>query len=72
MPQRERRDYRVVGALAGVGLSLAISTAAGALIGYWLDQRWRTLPWLTAVGVFVGLGAGFLEMVSLLRRLDSD
>jgi len=45
-------------------------TAAGAGVGYYLDQRWATVPWLTLAGTLCGMGAGFFEVVSVIRRLE--
>lgn len=59
--------------------SLAIGIApmfvAGILIGYfggsYLDRRLGTTPWLTVVGLFLGMGAGFAEILRLLRLLKA-
>ncbi len=37
-----------------------------ALLGYWLDKKLGTSPWLLIVLVFVGAAAGFY---SLYRRV---
>jgi ATP synthase protein I len=31
----------------------------GLLLGWWLDARWGTGPWLLLVGILLGIGAGF-------------
>jgi ATP synthase protein I len=72
MKEPNRNRYRAIGALAGIGFGLAIPTALGAFLGYWLDNRWHTLPWLTMVGLFLGLAAGFMEMMTLLKRFGND
>lgn len=63
---------RGVGAFTGIGSMLAISTGLGAWFGNWLDRRWDTFPWLTLVGLFLGMGSGFLEMTRLLKRFGND
>jgi ATP synthase protein I len=70
-PPNQKR-YRAIGALAGVGISMGVSTALGTFAGYWLDRHWHTLPWFTMVGIFLGLGAGFMEMMALLKRFGND
>ncbi len=72
MAKPERNWLRGAGAFTGVGLTLAISTGLGTWGGYWLDGRWHTFPWLTLVGLFLGMGAGFLEMAQLLKRFGQD
>ncbi len=38
------------------------------MIGYWLDGRLGTLPWLTILGAFTGAAGGF---VSLYRGISA-
>jgi len=59
-----------LGALTGIGLMLGLSATLGFFLGRWLDDRWHTTPWLSLVGLFIGLGAGFVEIGRLLRRFD--
>jgi ATP synthase protein I len=48
---------------SGVGLELAGATAGLALIGYWIDGRFGTRPWVTLVGVVIGLVGGLYNLV---------
>lgn len=64
-----QEPIRVAWLVAGLALSLGLTTALGALLGQYLDGRWGTGPWLTLVGTLTGLGAGFLEMWTMLRRV---
>ena len=43
-------------------ISLEMVLPAG--LGYWLDRRWGTEPWLLSVGTCLGM---FVAMVSLVR-----
>ncbi|NPV48067.1 MAG: AtpZ/AtpI family protein [Armatimonadetes bacterium] len=69
---RERSAERIVGALraaaivSGIGFTMAVSVALGALGGAWLDRRWGTEPWLTVIGFLLGTIGGFLEMLRLV------
>jgi F0F1-type ATP synthase assembly protein I len=47
---------------AGLGLQLGATFALSAWLGYWLDRRLGTLPWLTIVMVFFGAGAAFYHV----------
>ena len=60
------RALRLVG---GLGFVLAATTALGAWLGYYLDGRWGTGPWLTLVGTLVGMGVGFFEVAEVVRRM---
>lgn len=54
------------GRLGTVGIELGVATVVGLLAGAWLDARWNTGPWLTLVGVVVGVAAGFRGLVRAL------
>ena len=60
---------RAAGVLAGMGLTLGVAALLGAGLGYYLDGRWGTAPWLMVAGLFLGLIAGFVEMFEVLRKL---
>ncbi|NIM06100.1 MAG: hypothetical protein GTO55_07350 [Armatimonadetes bacterium] len=51
---------------------LGISAGLGYWFGSWLDGRWHTSPWLSLVGLLLGMGAGFLETARLLRRFGNE
>jgi len=46
---------------AGLGVEIAASFTVPMLIGYWLDERYETSPWLLLTGIFVGI----LFMISI-------
>lgn len=75
---RERSAEKVVSALraaaivSGIGFTMAVSVALGALGGAWLDRRWGTEPWLTVVGFLLGSIGGFLEMLRLVALAGKD
>jgi F0F1-type ATP synthase assembly protein I len=47
---------------AGLGIQMGAVIGCGAWLGYWLDGKLGTLPWLTILLVFVGAGAAFYSM----------
>ncbi len=51
-----------------VGLVLLVTTLAGILGGYWLDQQLRTLPIFALIGFGVGLTAGAVGTYRLIDR----
>lgn len=67
-----RGPMRAVGLVGGLGFVLAATTVLGAWGGYYLDGRWGTGPWLTLVGTLVGMGAGFYEVFSMVRRVGGE
>ncbi|MEX1024934.1 MAG: AtpZ/AtpI family protein [Planctomycetota bacterium] len=50
---------------SGVGLTFAVSILLFAGLGWWLDERLGTSPWLLLVGVFTGFP---LALYSLVRK----
>jgi hypothetical protein len=51
-----------------IGLILLITTLAGVLAGYWLDQQLRTLPIFALTGFLVGFGFGGVGVYRLITR----
>jgi ATP synthase protein I len=63
------KQLKAFARLGAVGMELAVSTVVGLLGGRWLDQKLSTEPFLTIVGLLLGVAAGF---VSLLRALKAN
>jgi len=55
-----------------VGIVLAVSIIGCFLVGYYLDRRLGTLPWLSIVGLVLGIAAGFREVMRIVRRFAKD
>ncbi len=53
-----------------IGLNLVASTFVGLGIGYWLDRKFGTRPWLTLIFLFLGIVSGFLEIYKMVRRAE--
>lgn len=49
--------------VSGIGFEMAVPT----VLGYWLDTRWGTTPWLVVTGACLGFIAAMLDFVSLAR-----
>lgn len=47
---------------AGLGLQFAGSMGLFGLLGWWLDRKLGTEPWLLILLIFVGAGAAFYSM----------
>lgn len=61
---------RGVGVAVALSAQLVLAIVLGFLLGHWLDHVFHTSPWLTIVGVLVGIGAGFLGLFRLSRVLS--
>ena len=66
----KRPRARIAG--AGLGAELAASLVGSALVGLWIDHRFDTGPWGTAIAVTLGVVGGFYNFIrSSLRILHS-
>lgn len=51
-----------------IGIVLLVTTLAGVLFGYWVDQQLGTVPIFVLVGLFVGLAVGARAVYRLITR----
>ena len=54
--------WRQALALGGAGVELAGTLAVLALVGWWLDGKFGTEPWLLLAGAFVGIVGGLAKL----------
>jgi len=52
--------------ISSVGFAMVLPAA----LGYWLDGKWGTSPWLVISGACLGFLASMLELLKLVRLLD--
>ena len=62
---KQLKQFARVGA---VGIELALSTVIGMLGGQWLDSKLSTAPWLTILGLILGVVAGFRSLIRAARQ----
>ena len=58
-PEPKTEYYRY----AGVGLQFAGTFLVAGALGWWLDGKLGTSPWLLLVGIFLGAAGGFTSLV---------
>jgi len=63
---------RALSELGGLAFTMAALAAMGALLGYYLDRRWGTTPWLTLVGTLIGVASGMFYVVVVVQRISRD
>ncbi len=56
----------------GLGLTFTVYILAFLFMGYWLDKKIGTEPWLMVIGAALGLTLGFVRMISTLNRLSQQ
>jgi ATP synthase protein I len=52
----------------GLGIQLAITVAALALLGVWLDKKFVSSPWLTIICSFLGVFAGLYNFIKAVIK----
>ena len=63
------RDYIERTSYMMVGVQFALAIFIGLAVGYWLDRKLNTFPWLTIFWFFIGLAAGFKNVYRELRKI---
>jgi ATP synthase protein I len=58
--------------LTSLAFTFPVSIAAGAFIGYWLDGKLGTFPWLSIVFLLFGIAAGFLSLLRAVKAFDRE
>jgi F0F1-type ATP synthase assembly protein I len=48
--------------------SIAVEMALPAFLGHLADERWKTEPWLVAVGAFLGFAVAMLHLLKLAKQ----
>ena len=56
--------------LSTVGLAMALSISIGALLGYWLDKKFHTEPWLFFVFLALGIAAAFRNLYVMVKKFQ--
>jgi len=69
MEEKDRKLFRILGALSTVGITLVVCTVIGYYAGHYLDGMFNTTPWLTLVFLMLGIAAGFKNLYDQTRRL---
>ncbi len=57
---------------SSLGLEMGIAVAIGLSLGWWLDSRFDTSPWLTILCLLFGIAAGFKNVLELIRKGFND
>jgi F0F1-type ATP synthase assembly protein I len=56
--------------LTSLGIMFPVSITLGGAIGYLLDRKLGTLPWLSAVFLGFGIAAAFVNLFRTLNKFE--
>ncbi len=69
MKDKPRRpDLRRLAELSSIGLMLPSSIAVGLFLGYFLDRKLGTAPWLLLALTVLGIASGLLSLFRALKK----
>jgi len=55
-----------------IGIFFGVAICIGFFAGRWLDGRFHTAPWLSVVGLLIGVASGFRELIRIARRVEKE
>jgi ATP synthase protein I len=55
-----------------IGIFFGVAIGLGYLFGHWLDGKFHTYPWISLVGLLVGVAAGFRELIRIGKQYQKD
>ena len=64
----DQSAWKALGELSTVGLTLVLATVIGLAGGYYLDKWLGTSPWLTLIGLVLGIASGFVNLFRTVNR----
>jgi ATP synthase protein I len=68
MKEETKKLFRELWFYSSLSFSIALSIVIGLGIGYWLDTKFETSPWLTLIFLGLGVIAGFRNIYLALQR----
>jgi ATP synthase protein I len=68
MQKETKKLFRELWFYSSLSFSIALSIVIGLGIGYWLDMKFETTPWLTLIFLGLGVIAGFRNIYMALQR----
>lgn len=64
--------WRQVGLLTSIPFILALAPIVGYFLGKYLDQKFRTQPWLSLVLLGLGFVAGVRETIKIIKMSQQE
>jgi len=68
MDEDLKKSMKTLGYLSTVGIAMALSIAIGALLGYYVDNKFDTGPWFSFIGLGLGIAAAFRNLYVMYKK----
>ena len=65
-------SWRQIGLLSSIPFILALAPIVGYFLGKFLDQKFRTEPWLSLVLLALGFVAGVRETIKIVKMSQEE
>lgn len=70
MKKETRDSLKDLAYYSSLGFTMALSIFIGFGIGFYLDKRLETSPWLTYIGLGFGIAAAFRSIVYAIKKVS--
>ena len=71
-PPGEKGTWKALGELSSIGITLVVATVIGLVGGYYADRWLGSKPWLTLLGLGMGIAAGFVNLFRSVRCAERE
>ncbi|MEK6607728.1 MAG: AtpZ/AtpI family protein [Myxococcota bacterium] len=69
---QDKKSWQLAARFASVGLWMGSCVAIGLGIGWWLDGKLGTEPWLLLTGLLFGIAAAFKVLLTSARAASRE
>jgi ATP synthase protein I len=66
----EQKDWRELFVFSTLGIEVGAAVGIGAVIGYYLDKRFQTQPWLLLLFMMFGIAAATQAVIREVRKFE--
>ena len=71
-PSGEKDAWKALAELSTIGMTMVLATVIGLAGGYFLDRWLGTKPWLTLIGLGLGIAAGFVNLFRSVKTAERN
>ena len=72
MDPKKATGWRQIALLSSIPFILALAPIVGYFLGKFLDQKFRTQPWLSIVLLALGFVAGVRETIKIIKLSQQE
>lgn len=69
---KSSKQLQKIAPFLNIGTVLVACVLVGIGLGYWLDKKLQTEPWLLLAGAFLGIASGFYHFIKTVMQLQKS